>query len=63
MKKQNKNVPKTDQNFAKYPPKWKNRSRTPKIPPEKIEYNGQKLTYLKKKNMFLAQKLTELEHF
>ena len=29
----NKNVPKTGQNLAKYPPKWKNRSRTPKIPP------------------------------
>jgi len=35
--------------LAKYPPKWKNRSRTPKIPPEKIEYKGQKLTYFKKK--------------
>ena len=44
----NKNVPKTGQNLAKYPPKWKNRSRTPKIPPGKIEYKGQKLTYFKK---------------
>ena len=28
-----KNVPKMGQNLARYPQKWKNRSRTPKIPP------------------------------
>ena len=38
-------------NLAKYPQKWKNRSRTRKIPPGKIEYNGQKLTYFKKEKI------------
>merc|ERR1711942_266772 len=61
----NKNVPRTGQNLAKYPPKWKNRSRTPKIPPGKIEYKGQKLTYFKKqriKGLFWPKKQAQILH-
>ena len=38
-------------NLAKYPQKWKNRSRTRKIPPGKIEYNGRKLTNFQRKKI------------
>ena len=46
---------KCSKNWAKIwlniPKKWKNRSRTPKIPPGKIEYNGRKLTNFQRKKI------------